>query len=133
MFLTACYIVIDPARASVQWANAGHPHAWVVDDTGAVTRLGATAAPLGMTAHVPPSQALPWQPGRDLLVCCTDGIPDARNRKGAKFGEPRLLELVAKHQAEAPALVVERVFEAVRRHAADTTGRDDLTLVVVRA
>jgi len=132
MFLTACYVVLDPAQETLQWANAGHPHAWVVDDQGAVARLGATAAPLGMTAHVPPSQAMAWRAGHDLLVCCTDGIPDARNRKGAKFGEPRLLDLVARHRTEAPSHVVERVFDAVRRHVTDTPGRDDLTLVVVR-
>lgn len=133
MFLTACYVVIDPGQGTVEWANAGHPHAWVIDETGALARLDATAAPIGMTAHVPPSRSMPWRAGQDLLVCCTDGIPDARNRKGTKFGEARLLELVAKHQAEAPSHVVERVFDAVRRHVADTPGRDDLTLVVVRA
>ena len=133
MFLTACYVVLDPAQGELHWANAGHPHAWVIDDAGTIVRLGATSAPLGMTAHVPPSQRMAWQSGRDLLVCCTDGIPDARNRKGVKFGETRLLELVARHQGEAPALVVERVFEAVRRHVADPPGRDDLTLLAVRA
>lgn len=132
MFLTACYVVLDPAAGTLRAANAGHPHAFVVDADGAATRLGATAPPLGMGLGAPTTVERPWVAGEDLLVCFTDGIADARSRKGARFGEGRVLELVAAHRTEAPTVLVERVFEAVRKHAGDAPGRDDLTLVVVR-
>ncbi|HWC72879.1 MAG TPA: SpoIIE family protein phosphatase, partial [Gemmatimonadales bacterium] len=49
MFLTLCYAVADPAQGTLTYANAGHPHAFLVaTDTGAVTRLDATRPPLGL-------------------------------------------------------------------------------------
>jgi sigma-B regulation protein RsbU (phosphoserine phosphatase) len=138
MFLTACYAVIDPAAGRLQWANAGHPHAFRVDATGVAHRLAATSAPLGMAHAAPPAAQGPWAAtapdgaSGDLLVLFTDGLPDARNRKGQKYGEEKLLTLIAKHRTDPPANIVERVFDAVRRHAGDAAGKDDLTLVVVR-
>ncbi|MDX2182475.1 MAG: GAF domain-containing SpoIIE family protein phosphatase [Gemmatimonadaceae bacterium] len=138
MFLTACYTVLDPAAGQLHWANAGHPHAFRLDAAGSAHRLDATAAPLGMAMAAPPAAHSRWVPtapdgaAGDLLVLFTDGLPDARNRKGQKFGEQKLLALIAKHRADPPAMIVDRVFDAVRRHAGDAAGTDDLTLVVVR-
>src|SRR5260370_42173915 len=51
MFLSLFYAVIDPARERLVYANAGHPHAFVVDGrTGAADRLGSTRPPLGLRA-----------------------------------------------------------------------------------
>src|SRR5204862_7833812 len=49
MFLTLCYAVADPASGTLTYANAGHPHAFLVStDNGAITRLEATRPPLGL-------------------------------------------------------------------------------------
>src|SRR5205823_10008166 len=49
MFLTLCYVVADPAKGTLTYANAGHPHAFLVSaESGAVTRLEATRPPLGL-------------------------------------------------------------------------------------
>src|SRR5256886_10609201 len=49
MFLTLCYVVADPAKGTLTYANAGHPHAFLVStESGAVTRLDATRPPLGL-------------------------------------------------------------------------------------
>jgi phosphoserine phosphatase RsbU/P len=133
MFLTACYAVVDPSAGTLQWANAGHPHAWVLDADGTPTRLETTAPPVGMAPYSPPTRTRPWATGTNLLVWCTDGLVDARNKKGQAFGETRLLELAAKHVRDTPQHVVDRIFEAVRRHAGDTTVRDDLTMLALRA
>lgn len=138
MFLTTCYAVIDPAAGRLHWANAGHPHAFRLDASGTAHRLTATAAPLGMAIAPPPAASSAWAPtapdgsSGDLLVLFTDGLPDARNRRGQKYGEEKLLALITKHRADPPTMIVDRVFESVRRHAGDSAGKDDLTLVVVR-
>jgi sigma-B regulation protein RsbU (phosphoserine phosphatase) len=133
MFITACYAVVDRDAGRLSWANAGHPHAFRLDGAGRAHRLGATDAPLGMIDAAPAVAEAPWVAGEDLLVLFTDGIADARNRRGAKFGEERLLDVIAKHRHELPDAIVERVFETLRKHAGDGAQRDDLTLLVLRS
>jgi sigma-B regulation protein RsbU (phosphoserine phosphatase) len=133
MFITAFYAVIDIAAGTLRYANAGHPHAFRVDGKGFAERLSATSAPLGMTEGAPPLAERPWVAGEDLLVLFTDGIADARNRKGIRLGEPKILDLVTEYRTEHPKTIVERVFEALRKHAGEGAQKDDLTLVVLRA
>jgi len=58
----------------------------------------------------------------------SDGVPDAPDRKDARFGEERLHKTVA----EAPrgvAAVGEAILAAVRDHASGRPQFDDITMV----
>src|SRR3989449_6301704 len=49
MFLTVFYAVVDPKAGRITFANAGHPHAFLVSTrTGEAVRLEATRPPLGL-------------------------------------------------------------------------------------
>jgi sigma-B regulation protein RsbU (phosphoserine phosphatase) len=52
MFISTFYAVVDPARGELRYANAGHPHAFVIDEDGRVERLpaGATCSSSSPTA-----------------------------------------------------------------------------------
>ncbi|MBL8958528.1 MAG: SpoIIE family protein phosphatase [Gemmatimonadetes bacterium] len=133
MFVTAFYAVIDPVRGRIRYANAGHPHAFVLGADGAVERLGALEPPLGMSGSILSARERPWSPNRDVLLLFTDGIPDARNHQEVAFGEQRVLDLARALREEAPPVVVDRIFSAVASHAGDALRRDDLTLLVARS
>ena len=47
MFVSLCYVVIDPEAEELRYSNAGHPHAWVFRPDGDSERLVATDPPLG--------------------------------------------------------------------------------------
>ena len=47
MFVSLCYVVIDPAAEELRYSNAGHPHAWVFRSDGVSERLVATDPPVG--------------------------------------------------------------------------------------
>ena len=96
-------------------------------------RLGAIDPPLGMSDHAPSSRTVKWTSARDLLVLFTDGITDALNEAGQPMGERRVLDTIKRYATESPAVIVERVFEALRNHTGDIPPRDDLTLVVLRS
>lgn len=132
MFVSAFYAVLDRNRKQLLYANAGHPHAFVVTTDGAYQRLPANDPPLGMTDRPPAGSARAWS-SDDLLVLFTDGISDARNIHGERLGEEPVLSVVAKHNALPTNKIVEKVFEVVDRHCGEVTLRDDLTLVVVRS
>lgn len=100
MYISAFYAVIDRARGEIRYANTGHPHAFLVSESGTIERLAATDPPLGMTEAAPSTERRPWRRDSDLLVLFTDGISDARNRDGDRLGEERVLDAVRAHRAE---------------------------------
>ena len=132
MFVSAFYAVIDPFRRRMRYANAGHPHAFVVTSDGC-ERLAAGAPPLGMSVAVPRTMERTWDPGSELLVLFTDGISDARDRFDQRFGEEAVLEIVNEHQSSPPRVIVDQVLAQLQQHIGDVMRRDDLTMVITRA
>ena len=133
MFVSAFYAVIDPFRRRMRFANAGHPHAFVVTTDGCVERLPAGAPPLGMSAAVPRTVERTWDPGSELLLLFTDGMSDARDRFDQRFGEETVLEVVRENMTSPPRVIVEQVLARLQQHIGDVIRRDDLTMVVARA
>lgn len=140
MHISVFYAVVDARRGRLRYANAGHPHAFVVNAEGVLDRLAAQVPPLGLgdTAvdvlrRTWTTVDRPWQSGHDLLLLFTDGLSDARNRADQRFGERRIVDLVRDSRHLTPVDLTERVFAMVKAHAGDAPVRDDLTLVVARS
>ena len=133
MFISGFYAVVDRDARLLRYANTGHPHAFVIRADGTVDRLRAIDPPLGMVDEPPGAASQQWDSGLDLLVLFTDGISDARDRRGRRLGEQVVLDTVVTHRTAAPAEIVDRVFEVLNLHTGDTPLRDDLTLIVTRS
>ncbi len=133
MYISGFYAVLDCNSRVLQYANTGHPHAFVVSVDGAVDRLHALDPPLGMVEDPPSAASREWNSGGDLLVLFTDGISDARDRRGRRLGEKAVLDTIIENRAATPAEIVERVFDMLSLHTGDTPRRDDLTLVITRS
>ena len=130
-YLTVFYGILDPTRQLLTWASAGHPYAFRIPRAGAPERLGVTAPPLGLgNATEIVSRSVRWNAETDLLCLWTDGLVDARNGTGERFGEARLLALLEECRSGAPEEIVERVMTAIERFAAGS--EDDRTLLVLR-
>jgi sigma-B regulation protein RsbU (phosphoserine phosphatase) len=131
MFVSLCYVVIDPEAGELRYSNAGHPHAWVFRSDGDPERLGATDPPMGFAG--PESYAVervPWQSG-DLLVLFTDGLSDTLATPEPGSGEAAVLDMVAREQDADPAHIIEVLFEAAEA-VTPLYPADDRTAVVLR-
>jgi sigma-B regulation protein RsbU (phosphoserine phosphatase) len=136
MFISCFYAVVDARRGELRYANAGHPHAFVVSGDAPAERLTAGSPPLGLVDDGPVASVRPWRPERDLLLLFTDGVSDARDRAGARLGEEPVLAAVRDAHAageRAPEGVVRRIFDVLEAHAGGAPPRDDLTVVVLRS
>ncbi len=132
MFITLFYGIVDRAAGTLQYANAGHPHAFCCRRGSSPERLGAIDLPLGMSEDAPGSRTVGWS-SDDLLVLFTDGITDSLNHDGVVMGEQRVLDAIADASWEEPRVIVDRVFAALHDFTGDVPARDDLTLVVLRS
>jgi len=130
MYFTVFYGVLDSTGGRLSYANAGHPYAFRVPPVGDPERLEATGPPIGLAMQgTIERRQLGWAPD-DLLCLCTDGLIDARNAKGERFGERRLLQLICAHRTEAPDAILEAVYAEADGFTSPPI--DDRTLLVLR-
>ncbi len=132
MHLSLFYAVLDPNAGTLRYANAGHPHAFRIDASGAACRLGATNPPLGTRPHDDYDEAgVPWRSGGDLLCLFTDGLSDAFAGRTGTGGEARLLEEVVRRRDRAPAEILDDLFRRAER-ARPAVPQDDRTAVLLK-
>jgi sigma-B regulation protein RsbU (phosphoserine phosphatase) len=133
MFLTVFYAVVDQDVGRITFANAGHPHAFLVStQTGKAVRLEATRPPLGLATAPGEDAGLTWAPREAIICLFTDGVTEALGPRGERFGEERVLGHVARLK-DRPA---REILESVHADLAGFTGgappADDRTVVILR-
>jgi len=132
MYLSLFYGVLDPKKSEMVYANAGHPHAFVIHADGTHKRLRATDPPVGIAGPDAYSQqVIPWAEGEDVLLLFTDGISDTLGEVARGKGEEIVLDVAIQGRRGSPADVVDELFR--RAEEADPTiPADDRTVLVMR-
>ncbi len=129
-FVTFFYCVVDRIAGKLTYTNAGHCAPLLVRANGAVVRLDAGGAVLGVFPEWPFEQAeVTIAPG-DRLVLFTDGITEASNARDEEFGEERLAELTSALRDRGAHELKNRILQTVSSFTGGRT-QDDATLVVV--
>ena len=133
LFVTAIAAEVDPSRGVLTYASAGHEPALMARRGGrSVDELPAGGMLLGLLEPAPsPDQEVPFEPG-DLAVLYTDGVTDAVDADGSRFGAGRLAEAVARADGLTAAAAVAGILGSVDRFVGTAEPADDLTLVAVR-
>ena len=125
-FVTALLVdVSDPARLTL--VSCGHPPPVHIRPDGHASLLEAPAGlPLGL-GDVYLALDLPWEPG-DRLLIYTDGLSEARDRRGRFLPVLPLAPLLASGTVEA---ALEDILDAVRGYVPDAELTDDLAVMLV--
>ena len=76
-------------------------------------------------------ETIAMQPG-DLLVICSDGIPEAMDVNQVQFTDEKLSLLLDTLRAASAVDVIDGIVAAVRKHAGTAPQADDMTVVVVK-
>ncbi len=134
MFVTLCYLVLDVSDSSLSYINAGHipPFRWNALDPDRTVHLLRQGGG-------PPTGILPGmryelgqerlEPG-DRLLLTTDGLTEAMNGSGERFGMDRL-ERVLKDAGPSCGEAREAILRAVDRFVGSNAQSDDLTVVLM--
>ncbi len=133
MYLTLFYAVLDPPKKRLMFANAGHPHAFIVRNDGSSMRLDATDPPIGIAGPDAYSQMeVDWEPASDLLFCFTDGLSDSLDPGGPETGEVRVVREVVEKRDRSPEDIVEALFDLTAMSRLDIPA-DDRTALVLKS
>ncbi len=133
LFVTAIAAELEASRRVLTYASAGHePAIFLRSDTGVVEELPAGGTLLGLIKPALASdREVHFEPG-DLTVLYTDGVTDAIDANGNRFGPDRLIAAVGLARERSAADAVVGILGAVDRFAGSAEPADDLTLVAVR-
>lgn len=130
-YLTVFALFHDPGRRELIHVCAGHPPA--------LLRRGERVIPLGeggdiplgvLRDHIYTQHTVTTEPG-DTLILYTDGMIEACDGHGRRFGLPHLMALAGSGNAE-PVRLRDRLRDAVHAHQGSEIGTDDQTLLVLR-
>ena len=132
MYLTLFYGILDRDGGEVLYANAGHPHAFLIRGDGTAERLEATDPPVGIAADADfHHRRAPWFPEEDLVLLFTDGLSDALSAVEKRDGEAEVVDQVRRLRSRDPGAVVDVLFERLGR-ATPTIPADDRTAVILK-
>ncbi len=142
-FATVFYGVLDPQTLRLTYCNAGHDPPLLLRATPGRAPEEADLFELrsgGMAIGIDGAQS--YERGMfdlnkgDTIVAYTDGIVDARNFAGQKFGRARLRRTIIDSLAANPAAtakdLTDHIIWEVRRFVGLNPAIDDETLVVLR-
>lgn len=130
-YLTAFALFHDPGRRELIYVCAGHPPALLRRGERIQTLGEGGDIPLGVLRdHLYTQHTLATEPG-DMLVLYTDGLIEACDGHGRRFGLPHLIALAGSGTAD-PARLRDRLRDAVHAHQGSEIGTDDQTLVVLQ-
>jgi sigma-B regulation protein RsbU (phosphoserine phosphatase) len=130
-FVSIIYAVWDDAHRTLTVSNSGLPRPIYVHN-GKNEVIEATGLPLGLFDEAEYDEFQFKMKAGDMFVFFSDGILDARNRRGELFGRGRVEKIVASCAADSAACVVDSLFKAVAEHSAGVETFDDQTVVAIR-
>jgi len=130
MFVTVWLGILDLSSGVMTCASAGHEYPFICTAEGGFRLYkdphGLVAGGMMMTRYQ--DYQLAMHPGDQIFVY-TDGVPDAVNEHGERFGMKRLEETLKRLEGNGCQAVMEGVRDAVSRFAGDAEPYDDLTMM----
>jgi predicted ester cyclase len=129
MFVTCFCAILDPERARLSYANAGHDLPYL-HRNGDAEELRARGMPLGLMPGMSYEEKEILLDVGDIALLYSDGLVEAHDPKGEMFGFPRLRALVAEH-GEARSLegfLLEELYSFVGE---GWEQEDDITLLTL--
>lgn len=129
-FVTLFYGVLDSNNRRLTYCNAGHPPGMLLRD-GAVSELTNSNMVLGVSADETYVQSTFELRSGDVLLLYTDGLFDAVNFQGERFGRQRIMEAFAQGGVSAEA-IAHNVLWTMRKFIGMTRRNDDVTMIVAK-
>jgi sigma-B regulation protein RsbU (phosphoserine phosphatase) len=126
-FVTLVYGVLDPAKRTLTFANAGHLKPLLANEGSARFLESQEGLPLGL-GFGQFSETQVALPEGSRVLFYSDGITEAANPSDDEYGLARLQE-----QLLDPQSSTQSILENVRSFANGADLRDDATVILVKA
>jgi serine phosphatase RsbU (regulator of sigma subunit)/pSer/pThr/pTyr-binding forkhead associated (FHA) protein len=131
-FVTFFWGVIDLQDHALAYVNGGHNPPILLRASGEAETLAITGAPLGVLDDARFETGRTTLGPGDLLVGYSDGVTEETGPGEEEFGEARLLQIVREARDRPPAVIGQRILDALDQYCAGGVRRDDTTLLILQ-
>ena len=128
-FVTLFYGVLDTKNRRLTYCNAGHPPGLLLRG-GQLIELGSDNMVLGVNPDEPYTQSIIDLRSDDVLLLYTEGVLDAANFNGDRFGKARLAAAL-KNEGTAEQIAQQILWE-IRKFVGLAPPADDITMIVTK-
>ncbi|HDS30721.1 MAG TPA: hypothetical protein ENN67_06730 [Firmicutes bacterium] len=131
-YATCFYAKIHTSQLRFTYSRAGHElPLWFDSTTGEVKPLSGDGMPLGIFPDAKYTTHQIHLNEGDRLLLFTDGLTDAANMAGGRFGHDRLIELFRKNCTLSPKNLVRLIEKTVRDFRGAREQLDDIAIVLI--
>ncbi len=130
-FITLFWMLIDDAKKSVTYVNAGHVEPFLVSKNKVVrlSKGGFLTGFVGNTKYE--KETLQLKKG-DVIVTFTDGVPEVENPDEREFGQEAVIDFIKKNKKLSAYKISEKLFKTINNFSHNKKFRDDFTLVIIK-
>ncbi|WP_454314326.1 PP2C family protein-serine/threonine phosphatase [Staphylococcus hominis] len=132
MFVTMFYGLYEEMNHLLYCSSAGHEPGYIYRaETETFEEIEVRGRVLGVSQHTRYSQQEIPIYLDDLIIIFTDGVTEARNKKGEFIAKDTVLNLIRKYKHMHPQDIVQILYEAILK-IQNTQKRDDMTILVIK-
>jgi len=135
-FMTLLYFIWQADNRTFTYSSAGHEHILIYcNNTQAIESIQSGGFMLGMLPDIETyleEKEIKLEPA-DKILLYTDGVTEAQNDKGDRFGLSRLMEAFRQHNQKPVQELMQAIKDEVYSFMGSQPQYDDITLVVLEA
>jgi sigma-B regulation protein RsbU (phosphoserine phosphatase) len=133
-FVTMFFLALDTSSRQLNWVRAGHDPGIIYDPgSDSFSELGGPGIALGVDAEwiYEDDKKTDFSNGQ-IIFLSTDGIWEARNKKGEMLGREAILNAIRQNASSDATQIISAIFDMLDKFTEDAKIEDDITLVVIK-
>ena len=130
-FATLVYGVLNVATGEFRYVSAGHPGPVLVPVDGEPLILPCEGFPIGLAEENYEERSISLKAG-DRLYFYSDGVPEAMDSQGKKFGNSRLLGAICQGKSEPLKEGIATLESEIARWHGTSRPQDDISILALR-
>jgi sigma-B regulation protein RsbU (phosphoserine phosphatase) len=133
-FMTMFFLALDTVTKQLEWVRAGHDPGLVYDPgSDSFSKLGGSGIALGVDAEwiYEANKKTDFANGQ-IIFLSTDGIWEARNKKGEMLGKEPILNTIRQNSSSDATQIIDAIFDILNKFIGEVKIEDDITSVIIK-
>jgi len=133
-FMTMFFLTLDTETRQIEWVRAGHDPGIVYDPgSDSFSELGGSGIALGVDADwiYEDYKKTDFSNGQ-IIFLSTDGIWEARNKKGEMLGKEPILNAIQQNSSSEATQIIDAIFDILDKFIGEMKIEDDITSVIIK-